>query len=162
MSCQNGRTYVNTCIPAPGATAEDATYVIDLTHYTCGGRKICANSAYPVNGDLSYKVLGAPRPVGNGTFQVDILCAGVVRYVPYYGCQPTDCCPCPVSDNIWATVSVPWASETAPVVAAGEVVASPEILRDCCNVTNAVSLVGSFNLTAPVTAGAEGAKRKAA
>ena len=52
----NGRTFVNTVIPAPGATATDATYVVDLTHYTCGNRKICANGAYPINSQLSYQV----------------------------------------------------------------------------------------------------------
>ena len=61
MACNyNGQTYVNTCIAAPGATATDATYVVDLTHYTCGNRKICANGAYPVTSDLNYKAVGVP------------------------------------------------------------------------------------------------------
>jgi len=29
---------------------------------------------------------------------------------------------------------------------AGDVIASPTNLKDCCSITNAVSLVGSFNL----------------
>ena len=156
MACNpnNGRTYVNTCIPAPGATATDATYVVDLTHYTCGGRKICANGAYPVGATLAYRALNAPQPVGNDTYQVDILITGTVTYVPF----GRDCgCACPVTENIWATVSVPDSSATAPTITAGDVIASPQAQRDCCNITNAVSLVGSFNLAS--TAAQGGAKK---
>ena len=139
---------MNTCIPAPGATATNATYVVDLTHYLCGNRKVCSNGAFPVDGDLKYKVVGAPQSVGNDAYVVDVLITGSVTYMPYRngqnqcGCE----CACPKTDNVWATVSVPCGSDTAPTVTAGEVIASPTNLRDCCNITNAVSLVGSFNL----------------
>ena len=159
MDCnKNGRTYVNTCIPVPGAEAGNATYVVDLTHYTCGGRRICSNGAYPVGADLNYKVVGTPAFVGNKAYQVDVLITGTVTYIPYaQGCG----CACPVTENIYATVAVPVTYETAPVVTAGEVVASPIILRDCCPITNAVSLVGSFNLAeAAAAAGNAGSKGK--
>lgn len=144
----NGQTYVNTCIPAPGATATDATYVVDLTHYTCGNRKICANGAYPVTADLSYRLSGAPQSVGNDAYVQDILITGTCTYMPYRnGQNACGCgCQCPVTENIWATVSVPVSSATAPTVTAGDTIASPTNLRDCCSITNAVSLVGSFNL----------------
>ena len=150
MACNNynGQTYVNTCIPAPGATAADATYVVDLTHYLCGNRKLCSNGAYPVTGDLKYRVVDAPQPVGNDAYVVDVLITGDVTYMPYRNGQG-QCgneCACPRTENVWATVSVPCGSATAPTVTAGDVIASPTNLRDCCNVTNAVSLVGSFNL----------------
>lgn len=160
MACNyNGQTFVNTCIPAPGATAENATYVVDLTHYTCGNRKICANGAYPVTGDLKYKALGAPQSVGNDTFVQDILITGDVTYMPYrYG--QNNCCQCPVTENIWATVSVPVGSAAASTITAGEVIASPTNMRDCCSITNAVSLVGSFNIVpAAAAAGNSGAKK---
>lgn len=142
----NGQTFVNTCVPVPGATATDATYVVDLTHYTCGNRKICTNGAYPVAGELKYKALGAPQPVGNDAYVVDILITGTVNYMPYRNGQGQCGCGCPVQENIWATVSVPVASATAPTITEGEVIASPTNVRDCCALTNAVSLVGSFNL----------------
>ena len=146
MNC-NGQTYVNTCIPVPGATATDATYVVDLTHYTCGNRKICANGAYPIQADLNYKAVGSPQLVGEGAYVQDILITGTCTYMPHRQGQSNGCgCQCPVTENIWATVSVPVASATAPTVTAGDVIATPTNLRDCCNVTNAVSLVGSFNL----------------
>ena len=149
MACyNNGQTYVNTCIPAPGATATDATYVVDLTHYLCGNRKLCANAAYPVTGDLVYKAIGAPQAVGNDTYVQDILITGTCTYMPYrngqgqYGCD----CACPRTENVWATVSVPCGSATTPTITAGEVIAAPTNMKDCCSVTNAVSMVGSFNL----------------
>lgn len=150
MACNyNGQTFVNTCIPAPGSTATDATYAIDLTHYTCGNRKICANGAYPITGDLKYKAVGTPQPIGNDTYVQDVLVTGTVTYMPYrYGQnQGGCCCQCPVTENVWATVSVPVTTDTTPTITAGEVIASPTNLKDCCSLTNAVSLVGSFNVT---------------
>jgi hypothetical protein len=162
MACYNGQTFVNTCIAAPGATAADATYVVDLTHYLCGNRKLCANGAYPLAADLSFKVLNPPRAVGNDTYQVDILITGDVTYMPYRngqgncGCD----CNCPRSENIYATVSVPWGAADAPVVTAGEAFASPTNMRDCCSITNACSIVGSFNLATAAGASAGGSKGK--
>lgn len=158
MANLNGQTYVNTCIPAPGSTATNATYVVDLTHYTCGNRKICANGAYPITGDLKYKAVNAPQPVGNDTYVQDVLITGTVTYMPYrYGQNQCGCgCNCPVTENVWATVSVPVTAATSPTITAGEVLATPTNLRDCCSITNAVSLVGSFNLTpAAATNGAK-------
>lgn len=148
MPCNNGRTYVNTILPVPGATATDATYVVDLTHYTCGNRKICANGAYPLAANLNYQVYNAPRAVGNDSFVCDILITGTCTYIPYKsGQNQCNCgCQCPVTENVWAIVSVPVASDTVPTVTAGTVLASPTNMSDCCNVTNAMSLVGSFNL----------------
>ena len=146
MESLNGKTLLNAVIPAPGATATDATYVVDLTHYTCGNRKICANGAYPVSAQLSYQVYNPPRAVGNDTFVVDILITGSCSYMPYRNGQGQCGCNCPVTENVWAIVSVPVASETVPTITAGTVLANPTNLTDCCNLTNAVSLVGSFNL----------------
>lgn len=148
MACYNGKTFLNSCIPVPGATAADATYVVDLTHYTCGNRKICANGALPCTANLAYQVYNAPRAVGNDAYVVDILITGTCTYLPYRnGQNQCGCgCQCPVTENVWAIVSVPVASATVPTVTAGTVIASPTNLSDCCNVTNALSLVGSFNL----------------
>lgn len=149
MACNNnGLTFVNTCNAVPGATATDATYAVDLIHYTCGNRKICANGAYPVSGDLKYKAVGAPQPIGNDTYIQDILITGTVNYMPYRngqnygGCG----CDCPVTENVWTTVSVPVTTATSPTITPGEVIVSPTNLRDCCSLTNVLSLKGSFNL----------------
>ena len=152
MPCKtnyNGRTFLNSILPVPGATATDATYVVDLTHYTCGGRKICANGAYPVTGDLNFKLQGAPRAVGNDAYVQDVLITGTCTYMPYKAGQGQcgcGCPACPVTENVWEVVSVPVASATAPTITAGETIAEPTNLRDCCSITDAVSLVCSFNL----------------
>lgn len=58
MNCnRNGETYVNTLVPVPGGSATDTSYVIDLTHFLCGNRKVCANSAFPISCNLNYQVL---------------------------------------------------------------------------------------------------------
>lgn len=150
MACNNynGQTFVNTLTPAPGATAENATYVVDLTHYTCGNRKICANGAYPVTADLNFKASGLPQSVGNETYVQDVLITGTCTYMPYKNGQSNCGCNCPVTENIWAVVSVPVSAATAPTITAGDTLASPTNLRDCCSLTNAVSLVCSFNVAA--------------
>ena len=151
MACNyNGQTFVDTCTPAPGATATDATYVVSLTHYTCGNRKICANGAYPVTADLNFKNSGLPQSVGNDTYVQDVLITGTCTYMPYKNGQ-SNCgcgCNCPVTENVWATVSVPVGAATSPTLTAGDTIAAPTNLRDCCSVTNAVSLVCSFNVAA--------------
>ena len=161
MYCnKNGQTYVNTLTPVPGATAEDATYVVDLTHFTCGNRKICANGAYPIAADLNFKNSGLPQPVGLDTYVQDVLITGTVTYVPYKNGQ-NNCgcgcgCNCPVTENVWAVISVPVTEATSPTLKAGETLASPTNLRDCCNVTNAVSLVCSFNVAGAAAAAGSG------
>lgn len=146
MNCNsnNGMTYVNTCIPAPGATATDATYVLDLTHYLCGNRKVCVNASYPITADLNYQVRGV-EAVGNDTFNCEILVYGTCTYQPHkMGCN---CSSCPVTDNIWAVLSVPVTAATSPTLTPGTSVCGPANVRDCCNVTNAVSITTSFNVS---------------
>lgn len=148
-NCNNGQTYLNSLVPVPGATAASATYVMDLTHYTCGNRKICINGAFPLTSDLNYKVLSV-QSCGNSCYNCDILVSGTVTYMPYRqgqncgcGCQSN---PCPVTENIWTTLSVPVTSAATPTVTAGIANVSPTNVRDCCSVTNAVSITTSFNV----------------
>lgn len=160
MACNNnGMTYVNTCIPVPGGTATDTTYVVDLTHYTCGNRKICANGSFPVSANLNYRVLGTPKSVGNGTFQCDVLITGSVTYMPYVNGQNRcgcGCNVCPITENVWAMVSIPVTSaDGIDVAGGGETIAQPTNLRDCCSITNAVSIVDSFNVATKGAAAAD-------
>lgn len=144
-NCNNGQTYVLTCIPAAGSS----TYLIDLVHYTCGNKKVCANGFYPINANLNYKVIDQPENVGNSIYGIDLLITGQVTYMPYRNGQNQcgcNSCACPVTENIWCTVSVPWDADTTPTITSGNVICSPTNLRDCCNVTNAMSIRTSFNL----------------
>lgn len=148
MNCnRNGETYVNTLLPVPGGSATDTDYVIDLTHYLCGNRKVCANSAFPIAANLNYQVLSVDE-VGDA-FVANIFITGQVSYKPYRpGCNQCGCEDnCYRTDNIWATVAVPVTAAATPTVTGGAVKCAATNLRDCCSVSNAVSLVTSFNVT---------------
>lgn len=145
MSCKtNGATYLNSCIPAPGATSTAATYSVELTHFLCGNRKICINGGFPLTSDLSFQVLGTPRSVGNSIYACDILCRGTVTYMPYVKDSCEKCNVCPRTENVWVVITIPISSATAPTITAGTVVVQPANVKDCCSICNAVSLSTSF------------------
>lgn len=147
MACNsnNGMTYVDFLTLVPGGTAEDATYQLSLTHYCCGNRKVCINEALPISANLQFQVLGTPRSLGNDTYCCDVLCTGTCTYMPYTcGCQ---CNQCPVTDNIYTTLCVPCSSADVPIITAGTSVAMPTNVKACCNVTNAIGINCSFNVS---------------
>lgn len=147
MSCRcksNGATYLNEIMPLPAAAASTtATYVIDLTHYLCGNRKICINSAYPPAADLKYQVQEVVG-VGNGAYNATILCTGTLTYQPYYHNCANGCTPCPVSEGIVCQFTVPVTSATAPTLTAGSCVVSPANVQECCTLCNAVQMEASL------------------
>ena len=155
MSCnRNGETYVNTLVPVPGATAEQASYVLDLTHFLCGNRKVCANSAFPIAANLNYQVLSVDE-LGKGAYNANIFITGQVSYKPYRngnsscGCEDN----CYRTDNIWVSLSVPVTTADTPTITPGLTKCVATNLRDCCNVSNAVSIATSFMVESPAAAG---------
>lgn len=150
-NCKNGTTEIDFLTLVPGGTAADANYLLNLTHWTCGNRKICANGFFPITADLKYQVMGVPQDLGNGVFCCDVLCTGTVTYMPYKCGQQCQCNQCPVTDNIFVTLCVPCASSAVPTITAGSSVATPTNLTDCCNVTNAVGVAASFNVATAAT-----------
>lgn len=145
MSCNNnGKTLVEYLTPIPGGTAENATYQLELTHFTCGGRKLCTQEVYPIASDLKFTPLGSPVSIGNGAFCQEVLCSGTCTYMPYqYGCQ---CNVCPREEQIYATICVPCSSATTPTLTAGTAVASPTNVQPCCSVTNAIAITTTVNV----------------
>ena len=152
--CNNGKTVVDYLTPIIGGTADSATYQLNMTHYLCGNRKVCANGYLPVSADLRYSIQGAPQSLGNGAYCCEVLVTGTCTYMPYRcGGNQCGCCDqCPVTDNIYTTMCVPCASAVTPTITGGVVLATPTDLRDCCTVTNAVAITTSFNVA--TTAGA--------
>jgi len=144
----NGLTRVNTLVPVPGATATDASYVLDLTHYLCGNRKVCASGAFPIAANLNYQVLSV-ESVGNDVYNCNIFVSGQVSYKPYrQGCQNCGCEDnCYRQDNIWATISVPVTANTIPTITAGVCQCAATEMRDCNPLSNAVSIVTSLNVS---------------
>lgn len=145
-NCKNGTTDIDFLTLVAGGTAENSNYLLSLTHYTCGNRKICANGLYPISANLNYTVLNAPHDVGNGVYCCDVLCSGTCTYMPYRCGNGCDCNQCPVTDNIYFTMCIPCSSAAVPTITAGKVVATPTNLTDCCNVTNAIGITTSFNV----------------
>ena len=141
----NGKTFVVSLTTIPGGTAADASYLLQLDHYTCGNRKLCTQEVFPVTADLKATALGVPVNLGNGDFCQEVLVSGSVTYMPYQcGCQ---CNVCPKTDNIYCTICVPCSASTTPTLEIGTSVASPTNVQACCNVTNCIAVTCTLNVT---------------
>ena len=145
MSCNNGKTFVVSQTTVPGGTAANANYLLALDHYTCGNRKLCVNESFPITAALKATAMGVPVDVGNGTFCQEVLINGTCTYMPYVcGCQ---CNVCPRTENVYVTICVPCSSNVTPTLAIGQSVAMPTNVQPCCNVTNAIAITTSLNVT---------------
>ena len=158
MSCRtNGRTFVNYLTPAPGGTATSASYNLGLTHYTCGNKKMCVNSAegFPVASGLDVQVISAPRLLGNGQYCCDVRCICDVTYRQICGCGCQN--DCLQTEKVVATVCVP-CGETAPTAVANGVDVSPVNVNCGCSSTNEMDVTVSFTLNTAAAAetGAKG------
>lgn len=147
MACNNnGKTFVVSLTTVPGGTAANANYLLALDHYTCGNRKLCSQGeVFPVTADLKATAVSAPVSVGNGTYCCEVLISGTCTYMPFVcSCQ---CNVCPITENIYCTICVPCSSATTPTLTIGESVAAPTNVQPCCNVTNAIAVTTSLNVT---------------
>ena len=145
MNCNNnGKTFVVSLTAVPGGTAENASYLLQLDHYTCGGRKLCTQEVFPVTADLKATAIGQPVSVGNGAFCQEVLISGSCTYMPYQGgCQ---CNVCPRTENIYCSICVPCSSAVSPTLTVGTSVAAPTNVQPCCSVTNAVAITTTLNV----------------
>ena len=141
----NGKTLVEYLTPVPGGTAADATYLLALDHFTCGGKKLCTQGeVFLVTANLQATPLGQPVDVGNGSFCQEVLISGTCTYMPYKcGCQ---CGVCPVTENIYTTICVPYSSAVVPKVGIGNSVAYPTNVQPCCNLTNCIAITTTLNV----------------
>lgn len=145
MNCKNGRTDVVALTTIPGGTAADASYLLQLDHFTCGNRKLCTQEVFPVTADLKATAIGSPVNVGNGSYCQEVLISGSCTYMPYQcGCQ---CNVCPRTENIYCTICVPCSSAAVPTLTIGTSVASPTGAQPCCNVTNMIAITTTLNVT---------------
>ena len=141
----NGKTFVVSLTTVPGGTAANADYLLALDHYTCGNRKLCTQEIYPVTADLKATAIGTPVDVGNGTFCQEVLISGTCTYMPYVcGCN---CNVCPRTENIYCTICVPCSSNATPTLTIGTSQAAPTGVQPCCNVTNAIAITTTLNVT---------------
>ena len=144
-NCNNGKTYVVSLTTIPGGTAANANYLLALDHLTCGNRKLCIQEVFPIAADLKATAIGRPVDVGNGTFCQEVLISGTCTYMPYvYGCQ---CNVCPRTENIYCSICIPCSSAAVPTLTIGNSVAAPTNVQPCCNVTNAIAITTTLNVT---------------
>jgi len=151
MCIKNGTDVQDFLLPFPGGTAAGATYVLGLTHTTCGGRKmLLADTAHPVVANLTAKAVGTPVDVGNGIFCQECQIAGTVTYKPCGSCEPR-------TEYVSYQCCLPCSSTTSPTLTIGEVAASPKPITvyqntpcGCCQstlaCTNQIALTTSINV----------------
>ena len=151
-NCKNGSDVLDFLTPAPGGTATDATYIIGLTHYTCGGRKmLAADPTHPVVGVLTATPVGAPIDLGNSTLCQECLVSGTITYKPCNGCEPR-------TEYVSQRVCLPCSTTASPTLTIGNVAASPKPINyyqsngcGCCAgtypCTNQVAVTTSVNVT---------------
>ena len=150
MACnQNGKTYFNSLTPYPGGTDASTTYLLDVTHYTCGNRQMCINSAdgFPLASNFDIQVLGAPRPVGDGgqyCCDVRLICSLIYQQV--YRCG--NGCPnsCLQDEKVIVTKCIPCPSADVPTVTALGVSASPVGASCGCPSTNVCEVEFTFTV----------------
>ena len=147
-NCKNGSDILDFITPVSGGTADNTTYQIGLTHFTCGSRKISINdSTHPVIGTLNATVIGTPQSLGNNTYCCEILLSGTVTY------QQCGCCS-PRTDYVSLLRCLPCSSDTIPTITIGDVVCSPEPIpyygSNCCQGTlagtNKINITTSINI----------------
>lgn len=146
-NCKNGATELDFLSLVPGGTAENANYMLGLTQYTCGGKKMAVNdAAYPVIANLQASVIGTPQDIGNGAFCCEVQISGTVKFRACRDCEPSEV-------FVLKQFCVPCSSATAPTITIGKVVAQPEPIayyRGCCAAqypcTNKIAITTSINV----------------
>ena len=147
-NCKNGTDVLDFLSLVPGGTAANATYLLGLTHNTCGNRKMSvSDTSHPVKGELTATVVGEPQDVGNGTFCCEVLISGTVTYCPCGCCSPR-------TEYVSIERCLPCSSSTVPTVTIGNVVCSPEPIvcsdSGCCqwtcSGTNKIAITTSVNI----------------
>lgn len=151
MACnsKNGKTYYNSLTPFPGATEASASYLLDCTHYTCGNKQMCVNSAegFPLASNFNIQVVGAPRPFeDSGLYCCDIRCICDLTYQQVYRCG--NGCPntCLETEKVIVTRCIPCPSADVPVVKAVGVSANPMGVSCGCPSTNVVDVEFAFTV----------------
>lgn len=149
---RNGSDVQDFLVPNPGNTDADATYLIGLTHFTCGNRKMSLNDqTHPVVANLTATPIGSPIDVGNGSYCQECLIAGTVTYCPCNSCSPQ-------TEYVSKRICLPCSTATSPTLTIGTVVASPKPIMvyvnggcGCCQqatpCTNQIAITTSINVT---------------
>lgn len=160
MACKNGSTSVNFLTPYPAGDTQ--SYLLQLTHYTCGNKQMCLNNSdgLPVVSNLSLQQIGEITPLGGDTYCCEVRCICDLTYQQISG---NACCPnyCLQSEKCVATVCVPVSSADAVTLTANGASVMPLRISCRCNTTNTVSIDVSFSVaqTAALNTNTESKKK---
>ena len=147
MACKNGSTDVNFLTPYPVAGAGTDSYLLQLTHYTCGNRQMCLNNAdgLPIVSNLTLQQIGEIVPLGNDTYCCEVRCVCDLTYQQISG---NACCPntCLVTEKCVVTVCVPVLSSDPVTLTPNGASVMPMRISCRCNTTNTCSIDVSFTI----------------
>ena len=142
--CRNGSTDVNFLTPYPAAAPQ--SYLLQLTHWTCGNKQMCLNNGdgLPIVSNLSIQQVGEIQPLGGDTYCVEVRCVCDLTYQQISG---NACCPnyCLQTEKCVATVCVPLTSSDPVTLTANGASVMPVRISCRCNTTNTVSIDVSFS-----------------
>ena len=145
MACRNGSTDVNFLTPYPAADPQ--SYLLQLTHWTCGNKQMCLNNGegLPIVSNLSIQQVGEIQPLGGDTYCVEVRCVCDLTYQQISG---NACCPnyCLQTEKCVATVCVPLTSSDPVTLTANGASVMPVRISCRCNTTNTVSIDVSFSV----------------
>lgn len=146
MACKNGSTSVDFLTPFPSAGTGETSYLLRLTHYTCGNKQMCLNNAegLPIVSNLTLQQVGEIQSLGGDTYCCDVRCVCDLTYQQISG---NACCPntCLQTEKCVATVCVPVTSADAVTLTPNGAMVTPVRLSCRCNTTNTVSIDVSFS-----------------
>ena len=156
---KNGSTEVNFLTPYPASDTQ--SYLLQLTHWTCGNKQICLTNAdgTPIVSNLSLQVVSPIQSLGNGTYCCDVRCVCDLTYQQISG---NGCCPnyCLQTEKCVATVCVPVLSDGTVTLTPNGASVTPLRISCRCNTTNTVSIDVSFSIEQEAAAVAANSKNK--
>lgn len=157
--CRNGSTDVKFLTPYPAADLQ--SYLLQLTHWTCGNKQMCLNNGegLPIVSNLSIQQVGEIQPLGGDTYCVEVRCVCDLTYQQISG---NACCPnyCLQTEKCVATVCVPLTSSDPVTLTANGASVMPVRISCRCNTTNMVSIDVSFSVDQAAVANADVKKTK--
>ena len=157
--CRNGSTSVNFLTPYPAADPQ--SYLLQLTHWTCGNKQMCLNNGegLPIVSNLSIQQVGEIQPLGGDTYCAEIRCVCDLTYQQISG---NACCPnyCLQTEKCVATVCVPLLSSDPVTFTPNGASVMPMRISCRCNTTNTVSIDVSFSVDQAAAVNADVKKTK--
>ena len=147
MACRNGNTEVNFLTPFPPSGTGETSYLLQLTHWTCGNKQMCLNNAdgLPIISNLTLQQVGGIYAFENGTYCCDVRCVCDLTYQQISG---NACCPntCLQTEKCVVTFCVPVLSADPVTLTPNGAIVTPQRISCRSNTTNTCAIDVSFSI----------------